>query len=491
MFSMLAACGGDDGGPIDAPVEPPVASLPPSPVPAPTPVPPPPPPVPPPTLASASWRAAIAATGDTVAARGTAPAPGGGFYFIGSFQDGAPLNIGGSSVSSAGLEDIFVARVDAAGALIWLRRFGGTAGDFAFDVDSDAAGFAYVAGRAAGRVAFDATTIDAGDGDAVLFKLDPNGEVVWARQVAGRGGSAGNEVATDANGNSAMVGPSSGDLDLGNGITASGPVSGTDPFVAYYTADGSPRWARVLKGSDQGSSTTEAARGVAIDAAGRVVMTGPFTGTLAATPGALLLDTGSTANTDCYLVGFAASGSLDFARQFGGAGSDNCRGVGGDLAGGLRVAGTFEGAIFSGADQLQSAGGQDIFIVSFTASGTISWTRRIGGTGGEEGAETQLIGNDVFVFGNFVGSATLPGGASVTSAGLRDNILVRLDPDGALLSALTAGGTGDELAFALAVQPDATVAVVGTYNAPSVTFGAITLPATALSSFFAIARPGG
>lgn len=263
MFGALAACGGDGSGPIDTPAAPPGASPAPSPVPSPTPapVPPPPPPVPPPAPAAASWRAAIAATGDTVAARGTSPAPGGGFYFVGSFRDGAPLTIGGSSVASAGLEDIFVARVDVAGALLWLRRFDGSAGDFAFDVDSDAAGFAYVAGRAAGRVAFGATTIDAGDGDAVLLKLDPNGEVVWVRQVAGPGGSAGNEVATDANGNSAMVGPSSGNLDLGNGITASGPVSGTDPFVAYYTADGSPRWARVLKGSDQASSTTEAARG--------------------------------------------------------------------------------------------------------------------------------------------------------------------------------------------------------------------------------------
>lgn len=407
---------------------------------------------------------------------------------VGSFRNAAPLTIGSLSVASAGLEDIFVARIGADGAPVWLKRFGGAAGDFAFDVDSDAAGNAYVAGRAAGTVAFGSTVIDAGDGDAVLFKVAPDGSVLWVRQTAGPGGSAGNEVATDAAGNAAMIGPAAGPLDLGGGVTTSGPAAGTtDPFVAYYAPDGTPKWAKLLAGSDPGSSTTEAARGVTIAPNGKVVMTGPFTGTLTV-PGGPTLATGSATNTDCDLASFAATGIVDFARTLGGAGQDVCRGVGGDGSGGLVVAGTFDQSIFTGTSQLVSAGGSDIFVVSYAVDGSIRWTRRIGGSGGEGGAEVQMLGDDAYIFGNFVGSVVLPGGNTVVSAGGRDNLLLRFAPDGTQRWSIAAQGAGDDIAFALAVQSDGSFGVVGTYSAPSLVFGPATLTATSQSSFAAFGR---
>ncbi len=472
--ALLASCGGGGSSPASAPV---AAPTPPAPV----------TPTPPATSAVIMWTAATAVTGDTPIARGVSPTNDGGFYVVGSFRGAMPLLIDGQTVSSAGQEDIFVARISATGGTVWLRRFGGTAGDFAFDVDSDAAGNAYVAGRAAGIVTFGATTIDAGDGDAVLFKVSPVGDVLWVRQTTGPGGSAGNEVATDAAGNAAMVGPAAGPLDLGGGVTTGGPAAGTtDPFVAYYGPDGTPKWARLLVGSDPGSSTTEAARGVTIAPSGKVIMTGPFTGTLAV-PGGPTLSSGGASNTDCYLIGFLASGTLDFARSLGGSGSV-CRGVGGDTAGGAIVGGTFVGTIFTGANQLVSAGGADIFVVSFAADGAIRWTRRIGGTGGEEGAEVQMLGDDAFVFGNIVGAATVSGGTAVTSVGSRDNVLVRFANDGSVRAQLTSGGAGDDIAFALVVQPDATFAVVGTYSPPSIGFGTVTLSANSQSSFIGLGR---
>lgn len=98
-----------------------------------------------------------------------------------------------------------------------------------------------------------------------------------------------------------------------------------------------------------------------------------------------------------------------------------------------------------------------------------------------------MFGNDVYVFANFASTATLPDGSTVTSGGLRDNLLFRLDAAGSLVGRLTSLGEGDELAFALAVQTDGTVGAVGTFNAPALSFGTRTLPTNAQASFIAIA----
>jgi hypothetical protein len=60
---------------------------------------------------------------------------------------------GGSlGAPSAGLQDAYVAKYDAAGTLLWLSQVGTSAADYSYAVSADALGNAYFSGQTAGSL---------------------------------------------------------------------------------------------------------------------------------------------------------------------------------------------------------------------------------------------------------------------------------------------------------------------------------------------------
>jgi len=77
---------------------------------------------------------------------------------LGSFNETIDLG-GGGSVPSAGAADIYVAKYDAAGGLLWNRTFGGAADDNVNAATTDAAGNVYFTGGFyAGSLSFGGST---------------------------------------------------------------------------------------------------------------------------------------------------------------------------------------------------------------------------------------------------------------------------------------------------------------------------------------------
>jgi hypothetical protein len=437
------------------------------------------------------WHWAVNLTGDEVLARGVSPAPGDGAYVVGSFDARAPLRIGGTTVPARGSgKDLFIARLDGEGAVLWARAFGGVGDDLALDVATDPQGRPVLTGRIIGAVAFDSTITTSTDADAITVAFDADGGVRWLRLVSGGGASFGNEVAVDDDGRIAVVGSYADAASFGPGITLLAPASGgQDAFTALYGADGQPLWARSLAAPDSGATAAESARGVAFDGQSRVLVTGAFAGRL--TIGTQSIDSGG--GSDCFAASFSVAGELRWSRRFGGPGDDLCRGIGGDSFGTVSLGGNFTQSLTIGTTTLSAAGDADLFVASLDADGAPAWARRIGGTGDEEGVELDMSADgEVTVVGDLSGVAALPGGGTVSSVGRRDLLLARFATDGALEWQLTAGGPGDEVSYALAVSPSDRITVVGTYGAngsPSVSFGSATLSAAVPSAFIARARP--
>lgn len=76
--------------------------------------------------------------------------------------------------------------------------------------------------------------------------------------------------------------------------------------------------------------------------------------------------------------------------------------------------------------------------------------------------------------GQFAGTLTL-GGFTLTSAGGQDAFVARLSAAGTYTKALSAGGSGDDIAVELAVDATGLATVAGTFASPSITFGGTTL----------------
>ncbi|HEX6428577.1 MAG TPA: SBBP repeat-containing protein, partial [Niastella sp.] len=84
----------------------------------------------------------------------------GNVYVAGSFNGSLDFDAGpgDATLTSAGSNDIFIAKYDGNGSYIWAKRIGGTGSDAGIAIAVDANGNAYVTGVFAGTVDFDAGT---------------------------------------------------------------------------------------------------------------------------------------------------------------------------------------------------------------------------------------------------------------------------------------------------------------------------------------------
>ena len=179
----------------------------------------------------------------------------GNSYVTGFFQGTATFGPGEANettLTSADGDNVFVAKYDSTGALVWAKRAGGTGVDRGSGIAVDGSGNSYVTGRFQGTATFgpgeaNETTLTSADEDNVFVaKYDSTGALVWAKQaVAGTGGSAvdrGQGIGVDGSGNSYVTGFFNGTAIFGPGeanettLTSAGVG---DVFVAKLGA-GSP-----------------------------------------------------------------------------------------------------------------------------------------------------------------------------------------------------------------------------------------------------------
>src|SRR5262249_45465456 len=169
---------------------------------------------------------------------------------------------------------VFVAKLDAAGAPVWSTSFGDDAVQTAVGVAVDGAGNVVVLGNFGGHFDVGGTRLDghAGSDDVLLVKLDAAGHVLWARGWGDDAIQDGYDLAVDRDGNIVHVGGTSGKPDFGAGVL---PAAGSlDIYVAKVDPSGATLWAKDLGAAGQSTCT----RGVAIDGAGDVFITGIFKG---------------------------------------------------------------------------------------------------------------------------------------------------------------------------------------------------------------------
>ena len=87
--------------------------------------------------------------------------------------------------------DVFVAKYEPTGGLIWAKTAGGPLLDQGYDIATDTTGNSYVVGAIQTNgiyptVTFDAITLTGhGDYDWFIAKYDANGSVVWAKNGGG------------------------------------------------------------------------------------------------------------------------------------------------------------------------------------------------------------------------------------------------------------------------------------------------------------------
>ena len=328
----------------------------------------------------------------------------------------------GNLTSSFGGYDIFVAKYSGVdGSLLWAKRFGGIYDDYGYGVAVDSSDNVIVTGQFMERVNFGGGALySAGGGDIFVAKFSPSGTYLWSERFGSENTEFGYTIGVDGSGNVLIVGRFVGTVDFGGGPLTS-ESSTLDIYVAKYSGtNGSHLWSKRF-----GSTGTDYANGVAVESNGNVIVTGFFEGTVDFGGGTPLVSAGSR---DIFVAKYSAAGSHLWSKRFGSTGTDYANGVTVDSNGNMIVTGTFTGTVDFGGGGLTSAGGCDIFLAKYTASGAHVWSENFGGTINQFGKAVAVNGNsNVAVTGYFENIVDFGGGIH-TSAGGFDIFLTSLMP---------------------------------------------------------------
>jgi len=275
----------------------------------------------------------------------------------------------------------FILKLDAAGEFVWAKSLGNASG---LKIKSSG-GLLYLTGYFEGTLVFDGTNLitipnSLGNGDAFVLKLDLDANLIWARNLGDPlGPTRPSDIAVGPSGEVITTGTfqSTSDFDPSAGgvynLTSAG---NNDGFVSKLDANGNFEWAHRM-----GSTSIDAGRGVGVDAAGNVTVSGYFAGTVNFDPGGTL-NLSSAGSTDIFVVNYDALGDLRWAKRAGGTSADEVNAASVDGAGSVYTTGYFRGTVDfdpgAGVTNLTSAGNQDIFIQKLDASGNFVWATRTG-----------------------------------------------------------------------------------------------------------------
>ena len=377
----------------------------------------------------------------------------------------------------------------------WVKQFGvqstnAYSSDIAVDLQT---GDIYVTGSFSGALPIGSDTLDSQGGTRIAFlaKFDQQGTPLWAQQFGEATDFAinaqGTSVVVDGQGNVVLVGSADTPVNLGGAELPEGL------FVGKFTPSGQHLWS--LGCQTQGGTR----RGAVDPSTNDVVVAGTFGsgGQPPITCGAV---TFMSNGADVFVARFAAlDGSMIFAKQFGGSGSDNAndvavdeqgsillggngddltlggppladgyvaklasngshvwgKGIGAgwtaalalDASGGLALTGSGSGILNFGDEDLAPVGAFDVFVARLDASGKHVWSRRFGSAGGN-----LSLGQDVAVDskGNLAVSGTVTGNIAIDDVILAGNataFLAKVDANGQIAWSKTFGKGPCSLAF--------------------------------------------
>ncbi len=366
----------------------------------------------------------------------------GDVYVVGGFAGTAPFD--GQSVTSAGGSDGFIAKYAPDGRLRWVKSYGGAGDDLFRRLTIDADGNLLVLGTYRARIGFgsvvlqsSAPTRDSG----FIAKFDPEGRALWAVGLdsvgtTGLNASSLSGLRVDPSGQVLVAGWFNGTLSVGSQTLVS--AGSSDGIIVRLGAQGELLWVRRYGGTDR-----EAFYGIDIDAQGRLVVAGGFSGTL--TLGSSTLT--SAGGSDGFWGTFTANGEPLWAVATAtGAGAANVFGAALAPNGDVVLTGRFAGSARFDTVELSNATAQQSgFVARYRPDGRFAWATSMLSSDGFSDVN-QLVFDRwgrVLALGSLTGSIQFPGGVRSDGIdGLQRPYAAVLDPGtGRVAWFLTGTGT--------------------------------------------------
>lgn len=426
-----------------------------------------------------------AAYGDASGQSGAAVAydKSGNLLVTGTFA--GSINFGGTTLTSSGGDDAFVAKFNPAGQLLWAKKFGDSDVQTASSIGVDANGNVYVTGNFKGAINFGGGNLNAAGAlfvDVYLAKLGSDGGHVWSKSFGDTNVQNVRSMAVDTAGNIIITGFFQNDINFGGATLTSAGLY--DVFLAKFTTDGMHQWSRRF-GDAAGDQN---GRAVVLDSTGNVYLAGDIGGSIDFGGGVMT----ATATKVAFATKFDPLGNATWAKLSVGMGTDRATAtaIAVGPAGEVLVGGNFRGNFDLGGGSIVNPNVDDAFITLFDAAGMHTLTQSFGDTQSQTVTGVAVAANgDLIATGNFSGSIDVGTGMPITSAGAFDGFLARWDAKGCPVWVRTYPGAMTQLTQGLALDPTTGgFALTGLFNG-AVDFGTGMLTAAGDDIFVLSANP--
>ncbi len=378
----------------------------------------------------------------------------GNIYVTGSFENN-PITFDTVTVSNAGSYDGYIVKYDPSGNVLWAKNVGGASDDRGWAIATDDSGYVYAVGSFMGS----AVTVggsalnNQGGADVYVVKYDSSGNVVWARSEGGSTEDRPYSVVVDHLGN----------VDIAGYTIFSGSKN---IYLLKFDALGNVKWSKNI-----GGSADEEATSIAVDTQNNIYVTGYFASS------SVSFDTITVSNSggfDIFLAKYDTAGNVNWVKKMGSTSIEWGECVTLDPFGNIYTTGYFTGTVDfdpdTGTSYLTSSSGgyYDIFIQKLDASGNFAWAKSMGGAINDYGFSIALdpVGN-IYTSGSFQATADFNPDAGVynlSSAGNNDIFISKLNPTGDFVWAKAMGGTSDDGAHTIALDPSGNIYVTGYFQ---------------------------
>ncbi|MCX6646528.1 MAG: hypothetical protein NTY09_09245, partial [bacterium] len=378
-------------------------------------------------------------------------------FFSGSatFGSGEPNETTLTSAGSLGHPDIFIARYNPTGTLLWVKRAGGTENnDYAYSIATLSDNSVIMTGNCENTATFapgepNETVLNGGGG--FLARYNADGSFIWVKQIGAVISPWSNSITVLSDDSIAVTGSFYESTKLGAGEpneTNLTSVGGWDTFIARYNADGSLIWAKSAGGPDNDKGNA-----VTVLSDNSTVITGYFNSWAAFGTGepneTILLSYGSS---EFFIAQYNPDGTLKWVKSARGTGyKDEGHGITTLSDDSVVVTGIFDEPLIFGTGEINEtvltpAGAYDIFLAKYDSDdGSLIWARSDGGFQYTNSyGITSLSDDTIVVTGGFDHTPTFgegePNKTVLESAGYWDIFVAGYSPDGMLLWVRQAGG---------------------------------------------------
>ena len=235
-------------------------------------------------------------------------------YIAGEFEIALSIETESASAGlrNEGEDDVFVARFDSTGGLVWARAFGGKDDDGPTDIALDAAGNVYIVGAFEAKMDTDPSEAthnlhSYGNSDIFVVIFSANGDWLWSTHMGSVAQERNARILIDADGSFYVAGEFDGRADF-NGDDKGGTITNVgrlDVFLARYGPRRDYQWVIGI-----GGSRTDSLAGIDQDAFGSVYVLGTYESLVDFDPGPGQVLLNGTGRDDIFLASYTRQGAL-------------------------------------------------------------------------------------------------------------------------------------------------------------------------------------